>query len=42
MSLQLPSTIWVATVPIALRFSFDRLAASFGRSSVPTRSNGYW
>jgi transposase len=26
MSLQLPSTIWVATAPINLRLSFDRLA----------------
>jgi transposase len=27
MSLQLPSTLWVATAPINLRLSFDRLAA---------------
>src|SRR5690606_20124050 len=26
MSLQLPSTIWVATAPVNLRLSFDRLA----------------
>jgi transposase len=26
MSLQLPSTLWVATAPINLRLSFDRLA----------------
>lgn len=26
MSLELPSTIWVATAPINLRLSFDRLA----------------
>lgn len=26
MSLQVPSTIWVATAPINLRLSFDRLA----------------
>jgi transposase len=27
MHLQLPSTLWVATAPINLRLSFDRLAA---------------
>jgi transposase len=27
MSLKLPSTLWVATAPINLRLSFDRLAA---------------